>query len=204
MLKEKKTSRGGWLALAAAVAVLAVTVLLDNLPGVPPMLLTVLRKGSIYALVAVSMNLLNGFTGLFSLGQAGFMLLGAYTYSILTIPVASQAAVYQRYDNGGVHFSITESLSGALGGVGLLLGVLICLVLAGLAALVVIGWDIWFIISPNLKLPLLRSGFRMVVFSVVIMVMVLFFRKGLFGDREITDLFRKRRAAKAGKGGAAQ
>jgi branched-chain amino acid transport system permease protein len=34
----------------------------------------VLRKGAIYALVAVSMNLLNGFTGLFSLGQAGFML----------------------------------------------------------------------------------------------------------------------------------
>ena len=43
------------------------------------------------ALVAVSMNLLNGFTGLFSLGQAGFMLLGAYTYAILTIPVVRQA-----------------------------------------------------------------------------------------------------------------
>ena len=43
----------------------------------------VLKKGSIYALIAVSMNLLNGFTGLFSLGQAGFMLLGAYTYGYL-------------------------------------------------------------------------------------------------------------------------
>ena len=53
------------------------------------MLFTVLQKGAIYALVAVSMNLLNGFTGLFSLGQAGFMLLGAYTYAILTIPVAA-------------------------------------------------------------------------------------------------------------------
>lgn len=49
------------------------------------MLFTVLKKGAIYALVAVSMNLLNGFTGLFSLGQAGFMLLGAYTYAIFTI-----------------------------------------------------------------------------------------------------------------------
>ncbi len=37
------------------------------------MLRTVLQLGTIYALVAVSMNLLNGFTGLFSLGQAGFM-----------------------------------------------------------------------------------------------------------------------------------
>ena len=51
------------------------------------MLFTVLKKGAVYALVAVSLNLLNGFTGLFSLGQAGFMLLGAYTYAILTIPV---------------------------------------------------------------------------------------------------------------------
>ena len=40
------------------------------------MLFTVLKKGATYALVAVSMNLLNGFTGLFSLGQAGFMLIG--------------------------------------------------------------------------------------------------------------------------------
>ena len=38
---------------------------------------TVIKKATVYALVAVSMNLLNGFTGLFSLGQAGFMLLGA-------------------------------------------------------------------------------------------------------------------------------
>jgi len=43
-----------------------------NIPGVPVMLLMVLRKGAIYALAAVSMNLLNGFTGLFSLGAAGF------------------------------------------------------------------------------------------------------------------------------------
>ena len=57
----------------------------------PPCLFTVLKKGAIYALVAVSMNLLNGFTGLFSLGQAGFMLLGAYTYGILTIPVESES-----------------------------------------------------------------------------------------------------------------
>jgi branched-chain amino acid transport system permease protein len=49
----------------------------------------VLKKGAIYALVAVSMNLLNGFTGLFSLGQAGFMLVGAYTYAVLNIGSAN-------------------------------------------------------------------------------------------------------------------
>ena len=41
--------------------------------------------------------------------------------------------------------------------------------------------------------PLLRNGFRMVVFSVVIMIVVLFFRRGLMGDKELPDLFRRRR-----------
>ena len=44
------------------------------------------------------MNLLNGFTGLFSLGHAGFMLIGAYTYAIFSIPAASRDTVYQYYD----------------------------------------------------------------------------------------------------------
>ncbi|MDE6068324.1 MAG: hypothetical protein K2F89_05145, partial [Treponemataceae bacterium] len=70
------------------------------------MLFTVLKKGAIYALVAVSMNLLNGFTGLFSLGQAGFMMIGAYTYAVFTIPVAQRAAVYQYFDGGIIQFTI--------------------------------------------------------------------------------------------------
>lgn len=37
----------------------------------------------------------------------------------------------------------------------------------------------------------LRTGFRMVVFSVVIMVVVLFFRKGIMGDNELPDLLKK-------------
>lgn len=75
------------------------------------MLFTVLKKGAIYALVAVSMNLLNGFTGLFSLGQAGFMLLGAYAYGILTIPVESRASVYQYFDGGIIQFAIPVPLA---------------------------------------------------------------------------------------------
>ena len=34
--------------------------------------------------------------------------------------------------------------------------------------------------------PFLRSGFRMVVFSFVIMIIVLFFSKGIMGDKELT------------------
>ena len=132
MKQEKKRI---YLRAALALAALLVVLLaLDNLSFVPSMLLTVLRKGAIYALVAVSMNLLNGFTGLFNLGQAGFMLLGAYTYAILTIPAASQKSIYQRYANGGIGFSIPELLSKPLGGFGLLLGVVFCLILAGFIA----------------------------------------------------------------------
>ncbi len=82
------------------------------------MLITVLEKGSIYALVAVSMNLLNGFTGLFSLGQAGFMLIGAYAYAIFAIPAADHEAVYQYFEGGALQFSIPEILMNALGGEG--------------------------------------------------------------------------------------
>ena len=48
------------------------------------------------------------------------------------------------------------------------------------------------------KVPLLAPGFRMVVFSVVIMVVVLFFRKGIMGDRELWEIG-SRRGAKGGR-----
>ncbi len=60
--------------------------------------ISIIEKSLVYAVVALSMNIVTGFTGLFSLGQAGFMALGAYTTAILTIPVASRANVY--YMNG--------------------------------------------------------------------------------------------------------
>ncbi len=43
---------------------------------------------AIYIILGLSMNLINGFTGLFSLGHAGFMAIGAYTVAILTMPPA--------------------------------------------------------------------------------------------------------------------
>jgi branched-chain amino acid transport system permease protein len=98
------------------------------------MLLTVIKKGSVYALVAVSMNLLNGFTGLFSLGQAGFMLLGAYTYAVFTIPQAERANVYKYYDYL-INISFPEILGNSfLGGLGTFIGVIFAIILAGLVA----------------------------------------------------------------------
>ena len=44
-----------------------------------------------------------------------------------------------------------------------------------------------------MAMPFLRNGFRMVAFSLVIMIVVLFFRQGLMGDKELPDLFKRRR-----------
>ena len=50
------------------------------------------------------------------------------------------------------------------------------------------------------KVPFLRTGFRMVVFSIIIMVVVLFFRRGLMGDRELGDVARSLGRRLSGKG----
>ncbi len=95
MKKPKNTTI---YSLVAAALFLAFLYWLDANRLSQGMLISVLQKGAILALVAVSMNLLNGFTGLFSLGQAGFMSIGAYTTAILIIPVKSLDGVY--YMNG--------------------------------------------------------------------------------------------------------
>lgn len=127
---KKKKDYSPYICIAALYAVV---VLLDVIPGVPTMLLTVLKKGAIYSLVAVSMNLLNGFTGLFSLGQAGFMLLGAYTYAALNVSNALKPIVYQYY-TPLLKFSVSEVLSNSLGVFGTVIGVTVSLICAGLVA----------------------------------------------------------------------
>ena len=133
---RKKTNL---ISLLLVAAMLVLVIVLDQV--IQPtdsmsMLLKVLQKGSIYALAAVSMNLLNGFTGLFSLGHAGFMLIGAYTYAILTIPSEARDVVYQYYD-AAIRLSFPETLGNALGPLGTMLGVILAIAAAGLAATLV-------------------------------------------------------------------
>ena len=144
---RKKTNL---ISLLLVAAMLALVIVLDQV--IQPtdsmsMLLKVLQKGSIYALAAVSMNLLNGFTGLFSLGHAGFMLIGAYTYAILTIPSEARDVVYQYYD-AAIRLSFPEVLGNAMGPVGTLLGVVLAIVAAGLVATLIA----WLIGLPVLRL----------------------------------------------------
>ena len=107
----KKTNMMKWLKYGIFFALLfAVLVVIDFTNPSYSMIITVLKKGAVYALLAVSMNILNGFTGLFSLGQAGFMLLGAYTYGVLTMTNEAREVVY--YLSG---YSVTFTLPWWLG-----------------------------------------------------------------------------------------
>ncbi|MEA4894404.1 MAG: branched-chain amino acid ABC transporter permease [Oscillospiraceae bacterium] len=113
MSKKKKNLINAALLVALLAIVLALSYFLPS----SSMMFVVLKKGAIYSLIAVSMNLLNGFTGLFSLGQAGFMLIGAYTYAIFTIPLAARAQVYQYFDGGIIHFTMPVILALVLAGI---------------------------------------------------------------------------------------
>lgn len=152
----KKVSTGAKIGLIGAAAILILVVILENFLPLPSghVFYTVLKKGAVYSLVAVSMNLLNGFTGLFSLGQAGFMLLGAYTYAILTVPTSARESVYYLYGGSAINFSLPELFeslfgsTGAGGYVSLVLGVLVAMILAGLVA----ALFAWLIGLPVLRL----------------------------------------------------
>lgn len=80
--------------LVLAVIFAAFIVLLDTDAIGDDYVRRVLNLSAIYAIVSVSMNLVNGFTGLFSLGQAGFMAIGAYSVAIFTVPLEAREAIF--------------------------------------------------------------------------------------------------------------
>ncbi len=65
------------------LAVLALSTLLPLMA--PGYFVYVLTLGAVWAVAAVGLNLLTGFTGQISIGHAGFMAIGAYTSALLTL-----------------------------------------------------------------------------------------------------------------------
>jgi branched-chain amino acid transport system permease protein len=145
-ISKKQKIKNSIIGAALIIVLLIGSVILERFgtTGNWTLLIACIRRSAIFALLAVSMNILNGFAGLFSLGQAGFMLLGAYTYGILTIPLGQRDAVYYMYIKAAtettpavepvIQFSFPEVLGHVLGGPGMLLGVLIAIILGGLVA----------------------------------------------------------------------
>ncbi len=77
-----------FIALCAFLYVLEGGSLFDNY------IQRIIKLGAIYAICALSLNLLQGYTGQFSLGSAGFLCVGAYVTGILSMPDATREKVY--------------------------------------------------------------------------------------------------------------
>jgi len=75
--KKNRLSIGAIIFFIAVLAVL--NMVLDSYQ------MRIFNLCGIYVILALSLNLINGFVGLFSLGHAGFMAVGAYTCALLTM-----------------------------------------------------------------------------------------------------------------------
>lgn len=71
------------LALALVIALPAVDLLLPTTWKFASLIPAIM----VYAIIGLGLNLITGFTGLFNLGSAAFMAIGAYTFAILTCPI---------------------------------------------------------------------------------------------------------------------
>ena len=326
---SRNTQKTSWISLLIVLIFLAFVFYLDQ--TIKPtnkmyMLLTVLQKGSVYALAAVSMNLLNGYTGLFSLGHAGFMLIdvmgpaGTALGVLVAVILAGLMAAFFAYliglpvlrlksdylaiatlgfaeiiravfqwqklgpiTNGSnllksfartskfkleigdtklvlstfvpvliatvsiiivaaeamginlakhkmISFTVSSFFAGVSGAMmamvlsiaqasnfksAMTYEILLMVVLGGIGSISgsVIGSFLFVAASEwwlrgldsgtflGITAPgIFRNGFRLVVFSIIIMIVVLFFRQGIMGEKEISDLFRDRK--KKAKGAA--
>jgi len=89
----------------------------------------------IFLILVVSLNLANGFTGVFSLGHIGFMALGAYGAAILTLPLREK----KLYLPNLPAWLATVHFDGRIGGfpIGFLLATIVAAALVALVALLV-------------------------------------------------------------------
>ena len=84
--------------LVRAVVVIGVLLLLNSLLAgslvrglsLSPYFLQIMCLAGINIILAVSLNLINGFTGQFSIGHAGFMAIGAYVSAFLSITLGDR------------------------------------------------------------------------------------------------------------------
>lgn len=80
-----KIRKNDLLALGACLILYAIMETLIELDIIGPFWQLNLVVISINIILAVSLNLINGFTGQFSIGHAGFMAVGAYVSAIMTV-----------------------------------------------------------------------------------------------------------------------
>ena len=82
------------LSCIALIIIIAFLYLADNGFVLDDYGVRILRQCMVYSVCALSLNLIQGYTGQFSLGSAGFMAIGAYATGILSLPLETRETVY--------------------------------------------------------------------------------------------------------------
>ena len=74
-----------WGVLVTLILIFPLTILLPRFGIINPYIDLVLKYIGINIILTISLNLVNGYMGEFSVGHAGFMAIGAYAASLLTV-----------------------------------------------------------------------------------------------------------------------
>lgn len=145
--------------------------------AVNPYVFQVLILVGINVILAVSLNLVNGFTGQFSIGHAGFMAVGAYTSAMFSLVVGQPVVA-----------SLVSASVPAAAAQGAAL--LVALVLGGLAA-AVFGWLVGL---PSLRLrgdylAIVTLGFGEIIRVLILNIDAVGGARGLPGIPHWADFF---------------
>ena len=163
-------------ALALGGTLLALVALNIVLPKVTnPYYFQVLMLIGINIVLAVSLNLVNGFTGQFSIGHAGFMAVGAYTSAMFTLKIGQPLAASWHFLPGPV----AEGLA-----------LLMALVAGGLLAAVA-GWIVGL---PSLRLrgdylAIVTLGFGEIIRVLILNIDAIGAARGLPGIPQYSTFF---------------
>ncbi len=101
--------------IIAVIALLAFTYIAENY--LSDYHLSVLEFLGIYAILTVSLDITNGYTGLFSLGHPAFMAIGAYTSAILTFPAMRKSIMIPALPEFLAHLELPFWLALIIGGI---------------------------------------------------------------------------------------
>ena len=82
-----KLERKRWLMPILLVSVFVISLAIHNFDLLDPYVQLIIMYVGINIILTVSLNLINGYMGEFSVGHAGFMAIGAYVASFLTVKI---------------------------------------------------------------------------------------------------------------------
>src|SRR6185436_15578659 len=169
-----------WAPIAAAAVALA---LLQLALGQFEFFVFIASLVGVNVVLAVSLNIINGMTGQFSIGHAGFMAVGAYTASVFSLATKDYRITGLGLVSDQLFFIVALALGGVLAGVcGFLVGLPSLRLRGDYLAIVTLGFgEIIRVIvqnTPSLGGPLGLSGipqystFGMIWFWVFLTVLV--------------------------------